>query len=173
MNRALALLLLLLACATAAPAPAPAPAIKDTIDDYAKLHRMTEKPYRVPPRPPTARCWQAPPRHGPHDSADTFVFMNDLAVPAFSELTAYPIGSVIVKEKIPDVTEGSDRRRNHLAGMIKRTSSSPPSVDDWEFFYADDERNLSAAKVLQSCKDCHANASETDFVFGDWSKPRS
>jgi hypothetical protein len=109
-------------------------------------------------------------KHGTHAFTRIHVFMDDSARQAFRKGDVYPVGAVIVKEKSrPDI------RSDHpptitLGGMIKRKSSSPPSVDNWEFFYAYGPKAFAEEKDLQSCKDCHANAAKKDFVFGDWSK---
>jgi hypothetical protein len=178
MKRASLPLLLFCTCIAAAPAPTPAPKVQDIVESYAKLPRMTKDPYAVSPTF-LANCGtfslnsqdEATRKHGDHAYTSIHVFMDESARDAFQKGAEYPIGAVIVKEKNnPNLRVDDPHRRVALGGMIKRKSSSPSNVDNWEFFYIDENKKLATEKDLQRCKDCHTNAAKKDFVFGDWSK---
>jgi hypothetical protein len=93
------------------------------------------------------------------------VYANERARAAFDRLepTAFPTGSVIVREKLYKLT---DERPDLLAVMVKRAPGFNPAAGDWEFLLVDG----SASKVLErqkkgSCLDCHVSQRERDFVY--------
>jgi hypothetical protein len=93
------------------------------------------------------------------------VYANDHARAAFDRLepTTFPVGSVIVREKLEDP---GDERPALLAVMVKRAPGFNPKAGDWEFLLVDG----AASKVIErqkkgSCLDCHASQRERDFVY--------
>ena len=79
------------------------------------------------------------------------------------EPTTFPVGSVIVREKL---TNPGDETPDLLAVMVKRAPGFNPRAGDWEFLLVDG----SASKVIErqkkgSCLDCHASQRERDFVY--------
>ena len=93
------------------------------------------------------------------------VYANGRARAAFDTLepTTFPVGSVIVREKLYNLT---DERPDLLAVMVKRAPGFNPAGGDWEFLLVDG----SASKVIErqkkgTCLDCHATQRERDFVY--------
>ena len=86
-----------------------------------------------------------------------------------------PVGSVIVKEKEGqgyyfEGTARTAKTRDGVGGMVKRPPGYDPAHGDWEYFYFEDPSKIESGKI-SSCVQCHAGASKTDYVFGDWSRP--
>ena len=89
---------------------------------------------------------------------------------------AYPVGSVVVKEKHELVTDGPspdglavDQASSTaaIAGMIKRAPGYDPDHGDWEYFYYENNQ-VAATGRLSNCIDCHTYAADRDYVFGRW-----
>ncbi|MEY4485113.1 MAG: hypothetical protein RL693_2565 [Verrucomicrobiota bacterium] len=161
------------------------PTLDEAVKSYAQLHQMTPAPHFVYSKF-IALCGAAasdnlkvsshiesavkvypddPDKYGPHVDGVIRIYMNDSAQNTFLTTSKnYPVGSVIIKEKIWGHTKTGEP---DLGGMIKRKHSEKPSVDDWEFFYKEAGKKPSSAR-MESCKDCHANAASKDFVFGNW-----
>lgn len=117
-------------------------------------------------------------RNGPHAHTSVKIYMNEIAAEAFRDrATAYPVGSVIVKEKLgleyDLVDAGGEREQNAaktasgVGGMIKRAAGDDPEHGDWEYFYFEDPAKIEHGKIA-SCVECHRGASATDYVFGGW-----
>lgn len=117
-------------------------------------------------------------RNGPHAHTSVKIYMNEIAAEAFRDRsTAYPVGSVIVKEKLGleyDLfdTDGERERKtaktaSGVGGMVKRPAGYDPKHGDWEYFYFEDPTKIEHGKIA-SCVECHRGASATDYVFGGW-----
>lgn len=148
------------------------PTLNEAVKSYTQLHKMTPAPHSVSSEF-IADCIDVssdPAKYGPHIKSvggTISIYMNDPAQKAFLTVSkSYPVGSVIIKEKSSNGTKSSEP---DLGGMIKRKHSEKPNVDDWEFFYRESGKKPSN-ESMQSCKDCHANAANKDFVFGNWLK---
>ena len=167
---------------TTAPAPAAElPHVEDMVRGYTQLTRVTPEP--VPVNPELARMCAPPTRttlaelsatHGPHAGAFVSIFMNDAAAEAFrSRARTYPVGAVVVKEKVKtahrDRDAGARPARPHdgVGGMIKRAPGYDPAHGDWEYFYFEDVTEIEHGRI-GSCVRCHAGAAGTDHVFGGW-----
>jgi hypothetical protein len=88
------------------------------------------------------------------------VYMSSTAAEAFeNRVRSYPVGSVIVKEKLPG---------SNIGGMVKRRAGYDPEHGDWEYFFKD-EQGITSGRI-ESCVRCHDSARPRDYVFGDWSK---
>ena len=117
-------------------------------------------------------------RNGPHAHTSVKIFMNEIAAEAFRDRSAtYPVGSVIVKEKLGleyDLVDANGERERKAAktasgvgGMIKRAAGYDPGHGDWEYFYFEDPAKIEHGKIA-SCVKCHRGAAATDYVFGGW-----
>lgn len=98
--------------------------------------------------------------------------MNDLAAETFEQSAkSYPVGSVIVKEKLAqDGKPGlSVNAETGIAGMIKQEPGYSPEHGDWAYFYVESPAAAVSGR-LDSCIDCHGNAKANDYVFGDWAR---
>lgn len=138
---------------------------------YRDFTRLTRQPHLVSPVtaalctiPSAAATEGEKQRLGPHYQARVHVYANPVAMPAVtSHLTAFPIGSVIVKEKLMD-----DGKVSGVGGMIKREAGYSPKDGDWEYFYYGEPREFASGRI-DGCIGCHRLAKTTDFVYSVWS----
>jgi len=118
--------------------------------------------------PRSGRPAPAPPKPAAtHAGGNSYgiVYANERARAAFDTLepTTFPVGSVIVREKL---TFPSDERPQMLVVMVKRAPGFNRAGGDWEFLLVDGE----VSKVIErqkkgSCLDCHVSQRERDFVY--------
>ena len=117
-------------------------------------------------------------RFGPHANTGILIYMNGVAADTFkANGTAFPVGSVIVKQKAifgyvnP---EGKEVREADLGvgGMVKRPVGYDPEHGDWEYFYFQDAGNIEAGRIA-SCVQCHSLARDKDYVFGTWNDSKA
>lgn len=162
-----------------------APAVEDLARSYASLTLITKEPVLVDlqlamlcrgvsqPDVDEARK-----RNGPHAHTSVKIYMNEIAADAFRDRSAaYPVGSVIVKDKLGlgyDLVDADGERERKAAktasgvgGMVKRPAGYDPEHGDWEYFYFEDPTKVEHGKIA-SCVECHRGASATDYVFGGW-----
>ena len=161
-------------------------------DDYRTFTRITKEPKSIGAKIDEG-CIGFPGQEqmgketGPHSGHYVHYYLNVVAQSHRDARigTAYPPGSVIVKEKLwggdagpEDIGRTRDFTRvTAVAGMIKRKPKSNPTTGDWEFFYFSNASlskdgkvgALGKAKDLKSCVSCHSNA--MDMVFGRFDKP--
>ena len=107
--------------------------------------------------------------HGPHATAEISVLLNPAAQPTFTDLNSpLPLGSAIVKLKL---------NRGHeitsYGAMVKRETGYWPGNGDWEYFYAEyDKDGTSLINIthgrIESCAACHQQAEASDYVFRDY-----
>jgi hypothetical protein len=167
---------------TSAATDGPAsPRVADIARDYKRLQSMTKEPVYVDPglamfcRGVTQReVEEARKKSGPHAHTAVLIYMDELAADAFRrKSTAYPVGSVIVKEKtgLGYDSEGQERVKAHdgVGGMIKRPPGFDAAHGDWEYFYFEDPSKVESGRI-SSCMQCHDGASTRDHVFGGWAE---
>ncbi len=101
----------------------------------------------------------------PHTEKYFQVYVNDIGKAAMLswESPLFPVGSVIVKEKLSSRTSKTPEL---LTVMIKRQPGFHKAWDDWEYLVI----NGSATKVdasgwLPHCYKCHETRKEADYVF--------
>jgi hypothetical protein len=166
------------ATATAAAEP---PDVRRVAETYRGLKPMTREPVLVDPGlamlcgPVTpVQADAARKASGPHAQAAVSIFMNDLAAGAFGKPNpAYPVGSVIVKEKKAVGYRPATRPHeasqstDGVGGMIKRPAGYDAAHGDWEYFYFDDPARIESGRI-SSCVQCHSGAANRDYVFGGW-----
>jgi hypothetical protein len=141
---------------------------------YRDFTRLTKKPRRV-----SARLWAGcasvsravreelkeheMERTGPHFDTAVHLYANSAAMPAVTNrLSAFPVGAVIVKEKL------ADEKVLGIGGMIKRAPGYDAPNGDWEYFYYGKPGEFSSGR-LRSCIDCHRAAKTNDYVYSIWS----
>ena len=168
----------LLAATTAAAAPARPPAAEPTLasiaSGYTRFRLLTPRPVPVDPQLALLCAPAAPGRaraatevHGPHAGATIRVFMNALAAKAFAaNADSYPVGSVVVKEKLADGGR-EPLRATGVGGMVKRAAGYDAAHGDWEYFYFEQPARIESGAIA-SCAGCHASARAKDHVFGNW-----
>lgn len=165
--------------ASASSAPSHAPDVNDVLSTYTSLKQMGNGLTSVGPSA-FATCDGSSSRMsgadvqaawGPHANTYIRVFMSVEAERAIANGTAYPVGSIVVKQKevmrsthpdVPNEFAG-------VGGMIKRAPGYDPANGDWEYFYQTPDKRLSAGKI-ESCIACHRGAAATDRVFGSWDR---
>jgi hypothetical protein len=101
----------------------------------------------------------------PHRHKYITVYVNDTGRKAMLEQKnpAFPEGSVIVKEKLP---EKSSLTPELLTVMIKRGKDFNPTSGDWEYMVVDGTgTKVSAQGKLENCQSCHSAKPDTDYVF--------
>lgn len=182
---------------SASPADAPHPSAAEAAAGYKGYQQITRADVSVNPElamlcvgVSQQQVEAARAKYGPHANASILIYMNDPAATAYrAGGTAYPPGSVVVKQKRLGshrsdatgdmVSDGNDG----VGGMIKRPAGYDPEHGDWEYFYFD-QFTLPAASALAvqaplkvesgriaSCVQCHQAAQRTDHVFGSWAHP--
>ena len=101
----------------------------------------------------------------PHSNKYVTVYVNDTGRKAmFEQLNpAFPEGSVIVKEKLPDKASQAPEL---LTVMIKRGKGFNPTNGDWEYMVVDGTgTTVQARGKLENCQSCHTGKPGTDYVF--------
>ena len=98
--------------------------------------------------------------------ADKFVrvFVNDVGRAAMMERKTplFPIGTIIVKEKLP---EKYSQQPEFFTIMVKRESSYDKDHGDWQYLTMEaDMAKLEKPAGLDNCQTCHASWKATDFV---------
>ena len=80
-----------------------------------------------------------------------------------NEHPVYPVGAVIVREKLLTATSTTPEV---LAAMIKRDKGFNPAANDWEFLVLNsDATKVQKREKTGSCQQCHASERDKDFVF--------
>lgn len=177
----LAALLLCASCACAATAgsreAAPAPQTRERIAG-AELVAGYKRWTLVNPRPALLHARRAidcivpldekPGTNGadnPHRDKFINVYVNDAGRRAMlkQKRPRFPAGSLIVKEKLPARDAGAAPEL--LTVMLKREAGYDPEGGDWEYLALDGRgEEVKARGRLESCRDCHLSAKDTDFV---------
>lgn len=132
----------------------------------ATLNRITEKPHRMAVEASTLCLAVRAMPSNPHraKAVDVFchVYANDDAKPRLlSGANAYPVGSLIVKQKLahPD-----DKRATLYTVMRKREPGYHPEHRDWEYAVLDGRGLTLERGRIESCIDCHQAYRATDYV---------
>ncbi|MEO7453337.1 MAG: cytochrome P460 family protein [Fimbriimonadales bacterium] len=136
------------------------------IKDYQSWHLVNTEPVLMDLFVATL-CVPTPPQYAPdnpHMPKYIKVYVNDIGTEAMlsAEPIVFPVGSVIVKEKLKKVDE---KKPELLTIMIKRAVSTPPSVQDWEFITSTDQKHIAKGGDVSHCVSCHTGQQETDFVY--------
>ncbi len=157
------------------------------IAGYKKWKVVNEKPYFVPmpeftlcasssALPPVNNKIQVGPSpnewRGHHPSTlgkYIRVLVNDKGKTAmFAKNPQFPVGSVVVKEKLPDAKSHTPEL---LTVMIKREAGFDRAKGDWEYLVADGKGQKAFERgKLQNCQACHLARPNSDYVFRDYMK---
>ena len=141
---------------------------------YRDFTRLTKHPHLVAPLTATlcttlshAVVEREKRTTGPHYRTSIHLYANPAAIAAVNgQLPQFPVGSVIVKEKLADAGKVSG-----VGGMIKREAGYDASNGDWEYFYYGNPGEFSSGRI-RSCIECHRAAKSTDYVYSVWSLPK-
>jgi hypothetical protein len=158
--------------APAAPGPGAKPLIvtQETAGTfYRDYKRLTEQPRLIAPL--TAVYCRTPSKEeldkekamaGPHAHVWVHIYANPEAAEAIaSKADEFPVGAVIVKEKL-----GAGGAVTDVGGMIKRAPGYDTANGDWEFFSHTPGGEFTSGKIA-NCIDCHNNGPR-DHVFTAW-----
>jgi hypothetical protein len=117
---------------------------------------------------------------GPHAKKWINVFVNSQGANAMltQKRPRFPVGTVIVKQKLPSVTskgsktEGAGITPELLTVMIKRAPNYNRSNGDWEYLVTNGAGDKVTAKgKLKSCQGCHRPYAKTDYVVRSYLPP--
>ncbi len=101
----------------------------------------------------------------PHDDKFINVYVNDIGKEEMTtkKFPKFPVGTVIVKEKLP--IAHTIEPAELLTVMIKRKKDYNRKVGDWEFltFNGTGTETTSRGK-LENCQSCHIENKSTDYV---------
>ena len=106
--------------------------------------------------------------NNPHDRKFFTVYVNAAAETTMMTGTppVFPVGSIIVKEKLPSEKSKSPEL---LTVMIKREAGYDSANGDWEYLVLNGAASqIESRGKLESCQSCHSHRKETDFVFGNY-----
>lgn len=101
----------------------------------------------------------------PHRNKFFTVFVNDIGKNAMlgQKIPSFPVGSVIVKEKLPAKDSTTPEL---LTVMIKQAKGFNPASGDWEYMVVDASgTRIEDRGNLENCQECHVANSESDYVF--------
>jgi hypothetical protein len=89
--------------------------------------------------------------------------------------STHPQGTVLVKEKLPAVTDPKTKKESAGAapelftGMLKREAGFNPAAGDWEFFtVSGNAAKITSRGKLESCIDCHKDYTRSDCVSPEY-----
>ena len=91
------------------------------------------------------------------------VFVTSAGAGAMKDVkAAFPIGTVILKQKLAKKDDGAPVL---YTGMLKREKGFNATCGDWEFFLVSgDGKTVTDRGKIQSCMRCHVKYSGSDFV---------
>lgn len=158
------------------------PTVAQIAANFQGYRQITREPAKVSTQA-TMMCIRPHPdprrfrgTQGPHSESTILIFMNETAADTFTRGgRKYPIGSVIVKQKLPSpLIDRSSRvgvmqANLGVGGMVKRPAGYDPEHGDWEYFYFDDPADVTSGRMA-NCVECHHSVRRTDYVFGTWMK---
>lgn len=99
----------------------------------------------------------------PHLDKFITVYVNDIGKAAmFSDSPKFPVGSIIVKEKLPNPTAEAEL----MTVMIKQPIGFNPESGDWEYLVLDPVKTSVIVRgKLEQCSSCHIEKKDSDFIF--------
>lgn len=145
----------------------------DDIKNYKNWFCVTPRPVYLLPAIATL-CRPATPEEvkeddsNPHMSRYFNVYVNPLGKKAM--LTAknprFPVGSIIVKEKLPSEKSHSPEL---LTVMIKRKKGYDRAHGDWEYLVTNGKgTKIQECGKMETCQSCHASQKTTDYVYRNY-----
>jgi hypothetical protein len=124
---------------------------------YKSWQATTAEPYTMLD---AADCRPGNQPLGPHQGRYIRVFVNGPGRDAIGTAKPYPVGSVIVKEKL---LKRDDATPNELGIMIKRESG-------WEYKFIGADGKLAEGNNVNSCATCHARAKHDSVFIAEWER---
>jgi hypothetical protein len=100
----------------------------------------------------------------PHNDKFINVYVNEIGKDEMmtKKSPKFPVGTVIVKEKLPTA---ESKVPELLTVMIKREKDYNPKVGDWEFLTFNGAGTETTARgKLENCQTCHLVEKSTDYI---------
>jgi hypothetical protein len=107
----------------------------------------------------------------PHRDKYLTVYVNDLGRKAMltEKSPVFPVGSVIVKEKLPAQDSPEPEL---LTVMIKQRKGYNPPSGDWEYMAVNGTgTEVQGRGHLKHCQSCHLDHKKTDYIFRTYLPP--
>jgi hypothetical protein len=146
------------------------------IHRYKTWTKVNPKPFQIQPAA-AAACASALPAlpPSPHLKKYVTVYVNALGKDAMTlqKSPHFPVGSVIVKEKL---AKQDSRSPELMTVMVKRDRDYNAESGDWEYMVFDGAgKNVTARGKLENCGTCHREdpAKQSDYVYRDYYLPGS
>jgi hypothetical protein len=148
-----------------------------TLKDKSVWTQVNAEPHRLSSyidalcRMPTADNYKQLRKDNPHAASYITVYVNNAGREAMfaKEAPRFPEGSVIVKQKLGDHSEGNKPLLYTI--MRKREAGYNPGVGDWEFLVVGPNgTDLQASGKLENCQVCHRGKRDSDHVFRPYVK---
>ncbi|HYC60313.1 MAG TPA: cytochrome P460 family protein [Thermoanaerobaculia bacterium] len=142
--------------------------LPSSLANYRSWKKLDPKPRPVPWHlamacaPSAGRLEEARKTHGPHADRWMTAYVNAIAAAAFEkdDASEFPIGSVLVKEKLI----GPEGEKPEGAGVMIKRGAEFAASGGWEFqFYP----AATKASSLDGCVACHRSGGKRDYVFGN------
>ena len=155
---------------TASPVGANAiPTVETILANYKDWTRLTAKPRNVSPSL-WALCRLPTPDErslleSPHAGRFLQVYVNEKGAGAIGRggERVFPVGSVVVKEKL---VASTDTLPEGLGIMIKREKGFNPEGRDWEYAYWEKTGRVGRGpQQVATCQSCHISKKQKDSVF--------
>jgi hypothetical protein len=146
------------------------------IHRYKTWTKVNPRPFQM--QPASAAACDAPlpaVRPSPHLRKYVTVYVNNLGKDAMTlqKSPRFPVGSVIVKEKL---AKSDSKSPELMTVMVKRDKDYNPDSGDWEYIVFDGAgKNVTARGKLENCGTCHREspAKQSDYVYRDYYLPDS
>lgn len=133
--------------------------VPTSLAPYRSWHELTKEPHLVPSDVSTLCLAPIPPEsNSPHGARWIRVYANPIALEALQAHRDLPPGSVVAKEKRPEV----DGEVEGVAFMIKHGKGAFTRSNGWEFrYYPSNGEPL----AFERCAACHRAGAKQDYVF--------
>ncbi|HEX8845366.1 MAG TPA: cytochrome P460 family protein [Pyrinomonadaceae bacterium] len=142
------------------------------IEGYKNWTKVNAAPQLMPGRVATdCALWLAPGgvvvngEGNPHREKYFTVYVNEVGREAMlnQKSPKFPVGSVIVKEKL---STRESQTPELLTVMIKQQKGFNPGSGDWEYMVVDGTgTKIEGRGQLQNCQACHLARQKTDYAF--------
>lgn len=141
------------------------------IKGYKRWKKVNPKVVMMQPAS-AYQCAPAGPHqlNSPHLQKYIFVYVNGIGKNAMMQQkpSLFPVGSVIVKEKL---TKPDSKEPELMTVMVKRQKGYDPEGGDWEYLVYDGTgTKVQAEGKLENCRSCHQEypAAKNDHVFRNY-----
>ena len=142
------------------------------IEGYKNWTKVNAVPRLMPERVAYACAYWAAPggieidgKTNPHRDKYFTVYVNDTGRAAMLKQKSpkFPLGSVIVKEKLSDKDSQTPEL---LTVMIKQRKGFNPTSGDWEYMVLDGTgTKIEGRGKLENCQGCHLGNKKRDYIF--------